>query len=71
MFENFPATWNEPKQLNQKEYDFEVLREEELENMQARIEQALTLNAKKSDWLNYCLILACFTPVVALLIWSI
>jgi hypothetical protein len=69
MFATFPAIWNEPKQLNQKQYDFEEVREEELLNIQERIELASDLNAKKSDWLNNCIFLACLTPGVALLTW--
>ncbi|SCX92206.1 hypothetical protein SAMN05216420_101342 [Nitrosospira sp. Nl5] len=71
MFATFPAVWNEPKNLNNKLYDFEEVREKELLNMQERIERAGTFNAEKSEWLNNCIILACLTPGVALLTWAI
>ena len=71
MFSDYPAVWNEPKNLNNTQYELDLLREYELENIQERIEQATRLNHAKSEWLNRCILAACLTPVVAFTVWAV
>ena len=70
MFSDYPAVWNEPKNLNNTQYELDLLREYELENIQERIEQATRRNHAKSEWLNRCILAACLTPVVAFTVWA-
>ena len=69
MFGDFPSVWNEPKNLNQKDYELDQLREFELENLQKRINDAISLNFTKSLRLNKCILATCFTPIIAILFW--
>ncbi len=69
MFGDFPSVWNEPKNLNQKDYKLDELREFELKNLQERINKAMSLNFTKTLRLNKCILAGCFTPVVAILFW--
>ncbi len=71
MFSDYPAVWNEPKNLNNTQHELDLLREYELENIQERIEQATRLNHAKSEWLNRCILAACSTPVVAFTVWAV
>jgi hypothetical protein len=71
MFSDYRAVWNEPKNLNNTQYELDLLREYELENIQERIEQATRLNHAKSEWLNRCILAACLTPVVAFTVWAV
>jgi hypothetical protein len=64
MFGDYPAVWNEPKNLYQPDFSLMAVREVELKNLQQRIEQATELNATRSRWLNYCIIASCLTPGV-------
>ncbi len=66
----YPACSNEPKNLNKPEYKFEQVREWELENLQARINQALAINERRSGWLNRCRFAATLTPVIAIAGWG-
>lgn len=69
MFGDFPSVWNEPKNLNQKDYELDQLREFELLNLQGRINQAMELNFTKSLRLNRCILATCLTPIIAILFW--
>lgn len=69
MFGDYPAVWNEPKNLNQKNYELDQLREYELENLQTRIRDARTLNITKSAWRNKCIFATCSTPVIGVIAW--
>lgn len=71
MFGNYPAIWNEPKNLNQANYDIDAIRAFEVENLQQRIDQASELNYRKSLWLNRCIIAGCSTPAIALIAWLV
>ncbi len=71
MFIDYPAVWNEPKNLNHKGYEIDAIRVFELENLQQRIDQASALNYTKSGWLNKCIIAACATPVIGLIAWLV
>lgn len=71
MFANYPAVWNEPRNLNHQSYELDAIRAFELENLQQRIEQATALNYTKSDWLNICIIAGCATPVIAFIAWLV
>jgi hypothetical protein len=59
----YPASSNEPKNLNNKDYAFEQMREWELENIQARIDQAVVINEHRSKWLNRCRYIAMLSPL--------
>lgn len=71
MYGDYPAIWNEPKSLYQPALSLDVIRQLELDNLQARIIQATALNVSKSYWLNTCIIAACATPVIAALAWGV
>lgn len=66
----YPACCNEPKNLNKPEYKPEQIRQWELENLQARIVQAIAINERRSDWLNRCRYAATITPLVAVIGWG-
>lgn len=67
MFGDFPSVWNEPKNLNQKGFELDKLREFELDNLQKRINEAMSLNFTKSLRLNGCVLSACCTPIIGLI----
>lgn len=71
MFGDFPAVWNEPKNLNQKDFELDKLREFELKNLQKRITDAMTLNFTKSLRLNNCILNACCTPIIGFIAWLV
>ena len=71
MFGNYPAVWNEPKNLTQTGYTLDQLRQFELENIQGRIKQATEINYIKSHRLNRCIIAACATPIVGFIVWLV
>ena len=71
MYGNYPAVWNEPKNLNQEGYELDQIRIFELENIQERIGMATELNFTKSSWLNKCILLAGVTPIIALISWLV
>jgi hypothetical protein len=64
-FGEYPAMWNEPREL-EKEPDLARLRARELELLQDRIDGAAKINAARSRWLNGLRIAASFTPIIAL-----
>jgi len=49
---DYPALYNEPKNLNQPNINFETLRMAEIDNIQKRIEEADTIILERSIWLN-------------------
>lgn len=67
----YPATWNEPRNLNQVDYPLEQIRGWEIENIQNRIDQAITINEGRSKWLNRCRYAAAFMPVIAVAAWAV
>ena len=71
MFGDFPSVWNEPKNLNQKGFELDKLREFELDNLQKRINEAISLNFTKSLRLNDCILSACCTPIIGLIAWLV
>ena len=71
MFSDYPAVWNSPNNLGNNDFELDLLRRYELDNIQARIEQATALNYKKSEWLNYCILGSCATPLIALIAWVV
>lgn len=66
----YPACCNVPKNLNQPEYELEQVRQWELENLQARIDQAIAINEQRSSWLNGCRYAATLTPIIAMVGWG-
>lgn len=52
MIKEFPATTNEPRNLNQQGFALDALRNAELKNIQVRIDQAAQRNAITAQWLN-------------------
>ena len=59
-----PAPTNEPKNLYQKEFDLDQLREVELRNLQERIAQTTARNHRVAAWLDRVRLLAIFSPVI-------
>lgn len=66
----YPACCNVPKNLNKPEYKLEQIRLWELENLQARIDQAIVINEQRSGWLNRCRYAAALTPIIAIVGWG-
>lgn len=66
----YPALYNEPGNLNHPEYALEQVRQWELENVQARIDEAAAINTRRSRWLNRCRYAAVATPLVAIIGWA-
>lgn len=67
-FEDFPAIYNEYKNLNQPSIEFEKLRHLELDNIQKRCEEADRVILERSIWLNKIRIGIALSPVFAVLI---
>ncbi|HEX5338937.1 MAG TPA: hypothetical protein VFW53_10920 [Gallionella sp.] len=61
-----PAPANEPRNLYQKDFEFDALREVELSNMQERIDQAVARNDGTTAWLNRVRIGAVLSPFIFL-----
>jgi hypothetical protein len=59
-----PVPTNEPRNLLQKGFSLNAVREVELQNVQARIDEAVARNDVTSAWLNRVRLLAVFTPLV-------
>ncbi len=66
----YPAIFNEPGKLNRPEYSLEQIRNWELENLQARINEAVQINEQRGELLNRCRVAAAFTPVIAALAYA-
>jgi hypothetical protein len=64
-FEDFPAIYNEYKNLNQPSIDFEKLRHLELANIQIRCEDADKMIHDRSIWLNKIRISIAVSPIFA------
>lgn len=62
---SFPSVTNEPENLAQPGYSLDSLRAVEIENIQARIEEAAQRNHITARWLNYIRMSATLSPVVA------
>lgn len=67
----YPACCNEPANLHKPEYKLDQIRRWELENLQTRIMQALSINEQRSIWLNRCRYAATITPLVAFVGWGV
>ncbi|MDP1586609.1 MAG: hypothetical protein Q8M07_02600 [Prosthecobacter sp.] len=61
---SLPAPTNEPKNLYQKTFAIELLREVELENIQERIEQTAARNHRVAAWLDRCRLLVITSPLI-------
>jgi hypothetical protein len=59
-----PAPTNEPKNLYQKEFGLDQLREAELRNLQERISQTTARNHRVAAWLDRVRLFAIVSPVV-------
>jgi hypothetical protein len=66
MVADYPSVTNTPKNLYQKEFDLNAVREAELHNIQLRIEEAVAINATRSKWLNRAWAAATATPLIFL-----
>ncbi|MDP1634583.1 MAG: hypothetical protein Q8L69_07855 [Gallionellaceae bacterium] len=64
MIKEFPATTNEPRNLNQQGFALDDLRNAELKNFQARIDQAAQRNATTAQWLNRVRLGAIGSPLI-------
>lgn len=60
------AVWNEPANLYHPQHEFDAIREAELKNMQARLDEAAARNTNTSAWLNRVRLGAIATPLIAL-----
>ena len=61
-----PAPTNEPRNLYQKGFELDALREVELTNIQERIDQAVARNDGTTAWLNRVRLLAVLSPFIFL-----
>lgn len=61
---SLPALTNEPKNLYQKGFELNALREVELRNIQERITQTAARNHRVAAWLDRCRLLALASPLV-------
>jgi hypothetical protein len=59
-----PAPTNEPRNLYQKDFALDALREVELNNTQERIDQAVARNDGTTAWLNKVRVLAVLSPFI-------
>lgn len=64
---SLPAPTNEPKNLYQKEFALDLLREVELRNLQERIVQTTARNHRVAAWLDRVRLSAVASPLVFLL----
>lgn len=64
-FGEYPAMWNEPRELG-KESDLTRMRTRELDLLQERIDKAAEINAARATWLNGLRIAAAATPIITL-----
>ena len=64
MIKEFPATTNEPRNLNQQGFALDALRSTELKNFQLRIDQAAQRNAITAQWLNRVRLGAIGSPLI-------
>lgn len=62
-FEDFPALYNEYKNLNQPSIEFEKLRHHELANIQQRCEDADKIILNRSIWLNRIRVCVALSPI--------
>ncbi len=62
--EPIPAPTNEPRNLYQKDFSLEALREVELSNTQERINQAVSRNDGTTAWLNRVRVMAVVSPII-------
>lgn len=69
--EDFPAVYNEYKNLNRPAIEFEKLRHLELTNIQARCEAADKVILKRSTWLNNIRISIAVSPIFAAVVLAI
>jgi hypothetical protein len=70
---SLPAPTNEPKNLYQKGYEIDALREAELKNIQERIEELAKRNHRVAAWLDRCRLLAItslFISAVVAAVWA-
>ena len=61
---SLPAPTNEPKNLYQKDFELDKLREVELINIQDRISQATDRNHRVAAWLDRVRLMAIFSPII-------
>ena len=62
-----PVPTNEPRNLFQKQFSLDAIREAELANVQARIDEAVARNDFVAAWLNRVRFLAVLTPLIFLM----
>lgn len=63
--EVIPAPTNEPRNLNQPSFSLQSMREDELENLQGRIDETAKRNERVAERLNRIRLCALLTPVIA------
>lgn len=64
MYQAYPAMYQEPENLMQREWGLSALREVELENVSKRIGDAKAINDHRASWLNGLRIAAILATVV-------
>ncbi len=69
--EDFPALYNEYKNLNQPSIEFEKLRHHELANIQKRCEDADEIILDRSIWLNRIRVSVALSPVFTVAVLAI
>ena len=69
--QDFPALYNEYKNLNQPSITFDRLRHLELANIQARCEEADKVILNRSTWLNKIRIFIAISPIFGAIVFAI
>lgn len=69
--EDFPALYNEYKNLNQPSIEFEKLRHHELANIQKRCEDADAIILDRSIWLNRIRVSVALSPIFTVAVLAI
>ncbi len=69
--EDFPALFNEYKNLNQPSIAFDRLRHLELANIQARCEEADKIILTRSTWLNKIRVYIAISPIFGAIVFGI
>jgi len=59
---------NEPRNLFQKEFTLEQIREVEINNIQARISDAAARNHRVAAWLDRCRLIALSSPLISAIV---
>ncbi|OXJ36705.1 hypothetical protein CFB82_09650 [Burkholderia sp. HI2714] len=68
VFRELPSIYNEPRNIFQPEFSVDELKEEEIQNLQQRIDTAASSNAKVAKSLNKLRLAAAASPIVFIVV---